>query len=82
MTTKKWYRFTDEFMIFIDDLIREVFGNKSELARCMKLCLDAANIKSSIACCMYDISYGGCPSDRLPVYKVAFKTLGYSGKLV
>lgn len=82
MAVKKWYRFTDEFMIFVDELISEVFGSKSGLATCMKKCLDVANVKSSKACCMYDITYGGCPGDRLCVYKIAFKTLGYNGDIV
>lgn len=82
MKAKKWYRFTDEFMAFIDELVDEVFGSKSELAVCMKKCLNAADIKASKAVCMYDISYGGCAGDRLGVYKVAFKSMGYDGELV
>lgn len=46
MKAKKWYRFTDEFMIFVDELVDEVFGSKSELAVCMKKCLNAADIKA------------------------------------
>ena len=82
MKAKKWYRFTNEFMIFIDELVDEVFGSKSELAVCMKKCLNAANIKASIAVCMYDISYGGCAGDRLKVYKIAFKSMGFEGNIV
>lgn len=82
MAVKKWYRFTDEFMIFVDELISEVFGSKSELANCMKKCLDVANVKSSRTVCMYDLSYMGCSGDRLSVYKIAFKTLGYNGDIV
>lgn len=80
--SKKWYRFTPEFADFLDILIEEMFGSKSELANCMKKCVEAAGLKTSKACCMYDISYGGCPGDRLAVYKIAFKTLGYSGEVV
>lgn len=79
---KKWYRFTDEFIEFVDELIEDYFGSKSELASCMKKCLDIAQIKASKAVCMYDISYMGCTRDRLAVYRIAFKSMGFDGEVI
>lgn len=81
-TSKIWYHFTDEFVQFLEELVEDTFGTKTALAECMKICLDVAGIKCSIACCMYDISYMGCPGDRLGVYKIAFKSMGFEGELV
>lgn len=80
--SKQWYRFSDEFISFIDELIEDYFGSKSELAKCMKKCLDIANVKASKAVCMYDISYMGCSGDRLAVYRIAFKSMGFDGEVV
>lgn len=79
---KKWYRFSDEFMIFLNKLVTETFGTKNNLAECMQKCLKAGNIKTSRVVCMYDTSYGGCTGDRLKVYKIAFKSMGFEGNIV
>ena len=75
---KKWLSFEPKLLDFIDDEIREVFGTKTEMAKALKQCFDISGIKTSIAVIMYDLSYGGCASERAIVYGIVFGRWGYN----
>ena len=76
--TKKWLSFEPKLLDFIDNEIRDVFGTKTEMVKALKQCFDIAGIKTSITVIMYDLSYGGCASERAIVYGIVFRRWGYN----